>query len=580
MFEYFPGNYVWNLAVVGTLNNGGTIGEVDEACRPILDAARAGADAGTAEFLASWSRVADRLVGLAEDDETRGRYFSAAEKYRRAALYLLNAERMQTPGGDRAAVYRRAITLQHRYIELSDIPVQIVEVPYEGGVLPAYFWPAPGSDTSPAPVVVQWNGFDSFKEQMLGSGFPAELARRGVSTLMVDQPGTGGALRLHGIHAVPDAERAGTACLEYLLARPEVDPARIGIVGWSLGGYYAPRAAAMEKRYALCVAWGANHNWGATQRRRLEREGENPVPHYWQHALWVWGCESMPEFEKLWDDITLVGVVDKIEVPFLITHGVGDRQIPVADAYQSRAEAVRSPKCDLRVFTEIDGGVEHVHLDAMDNATHFIADWVAETFAEMTSGADEPGVGVRPDATPTRRVVTGHDDAGVSRVLSDGPAPVITELPHDGVRFVEVWATTDSPAILAAGQDDPVSGPILIPPPAGGTRVRINEFAPGSLRDGRQSPWHRTESVDYGIVLDGEITLLLEDGEVTLVAGDVVVQRGTSHAWANRGTVPSRVAFILVDGEFTPELADLIGRSGLDDARGARTHVVTADHGR
>ncbi len=575
MFEYFPDNYVWNLAVVGTLNNGGTIGEVDEACRPILEASRGDETVGTAEFLASWSKVADRLVTLAEDDEARGRLFSAADKYRRAALYLLNAERMQGPDGDRIAVYSRAMTLQHKAIELSDSPVQIVEVPYEGGVLPAYFWPAPGSDRQPAPVVVQWNGFDSFKEQMLGSRFPEELARRGVSTLMVDQPGTGGALRLHGIHAVPDAERAGTACLEYLLTRPEVDPDRIGIVGWSLGGYYAPRAAAFEKRYALCVAWGANHNWGHTQRRRLDREGENPVPHYWKHALWVWGCDTMEEFENLWERITLDGVVEQIEVPFLITHGENDRQIPVADAYQSYEQAVASPKRELRIFTDRDGGVEHVHLDAMDNATHFIADWVAETFTELgeTSTATTT-------PTTTRRVVTGHDDAGVSGVLLDGAPSTVTRLPHDGVSFVEVWSTATSPAIIGAHEDDPVAGAIHIPPPAGGTRIRVNEFAPGFLREGRQSPWHRTESVDYGIVIDGEVTLLLEDGEVTLRAGDVVVQRGTVHAWANRGDSVARVAFVLVDGRFDAELAERIGQDAITEAAEARTHVVTAEHGR
>lgn len=574
MFEYFAGNYVWNLAVVATLHNGGRIGEVDEACRPILEAARAGDDAGTGEFLASWAAVADRLAGLAEDDEARGRSLSAGEKYRRAALYLLNAERMQDPGDDRLAVYRRAVALQHKAMRLAGDPVEIVEVPYDDGVLPAYFRRAPGADRSPAPVVVQWNGFDSFKEQMLGSGFPDELARRGVSTLMVDQPGTGGALRLHGFHAVPEAERAGTACLEYLLTRPDVDPGRIGIAGWSLGGYYAPRAAAFEPRYALCVAWGANHDWGGTQRRRLQREGENPVPHYWEHALWVWGQDSMADFEKLWKQITLDGVVERIEVPFLITHGAGDRQIPVAEAERTYAQAVRSPKRELKVFTAREGGVEHVHLDAMDNAVHYIADWVAETFAEMGHG---PG----GEAAPVvRRVVTGHGEDGVSTVLTDGPCPATTRLPHDGVAFVEVWSTAAVPVPLAGTEPDPVDGPVVIPPPPGGTRIRINEFQPGCLRDGRQSPWHRTESVDYGIVLEGELVLLLEDREVLLRPGDIVVQRGTNHAWANRGDVVARVAFVLVDGRFDTTLAERIGDAALEDARRARTHVVTSEHGK
>jgi dipeptidyl aminopeptidase/acylaminoacyl peptidase len=220
---------------------------------------------------------------------------------------------------------------------------------------------------------------------MLGSLFPHELCRRGVSTLMVDQPGTGGALRLNNLPAIVEAERYGAACIDYLLSRGDVDPNRIGVMGWSLGGFYAPRAAAFEKRFALCVACGANHQWGETQRRRLKREGENPVPHYWDHALWVWGQQSMEDFEKLWDRITLDGVVEHITVPFLITHGVNDRQIPVADAHRSYDQAVNSPKRELKIFTAREGGVEHVHSDDQPNAVRFITDWIAETFGTPVS---------------------------------------------------------------------------------------------------------------------------------------------------------------------------------------------------
>ena len=379
MFEYFPGNYVWNLAVVATLHNGGAIAEIDEACRPIREAATQGADAGTQQFFESWSAVADRLVGLAEEDEAAGRNLSAGEKYRRAALYLINADRMQSVHApDRRAHYERAIALQHKAMRLAQDPVEIVEVPYAGASLPAYLYRAPSD--GPTPVLVVWNGFDSFKEQLLGSGLPQELARRGVSTLLVDQPGTGGALRLHGLHAVPETESYGTACYEFLAARNDVDAHRIGILGVSLGGYYAPRAAAFEERFALVVAWGANHEWGEVQRRRLQREGEKPVPHYWEHALWVWGQSSMADFAKLWDRITLNGVVDRIRVPFLVVHGARDRQIPVEYAHASYEQAVNSPKRELKIFTEREGGVEHCNLDDPMNATRFVADWVAETF--------------------------------------------------------------------------------------------------------------------------------------------------------------------------------------------------------
>jgi len=159
--------------------------------------------------------------------------------------------------------------------------------------------------------------------------------------------------------------------------------------------------------------------------------------------------------------------------------------------------------------------------------------------------------------TTPRRVVTGHTDDGVSVVLSDGPVPVSRELPADGVSFHEVWNTEGAPArITAVEPNEPTERTLAVPPPERGTKIRINEFAPGHLDErGLQSPVHRTASIDYGIVLEGEITLVLDDSEVTLGPGDIVVQRGTDHAWANRGQVSARVVFVLVDGEFDDRLA-------------------------
>lgn len=163
-----------------------------------------------------------------------------------------------------------------------------------------------------------------------------------------------------------------------------------------------------------------------------------------------------------------------------------------------------------------------------------------------------------------RRVVTGHTPAGVSVVLSDGPVPVSSELPDDGVAFHEIWNTEGAPARITAAEDEPTERALAVPPPPRGTKIRINEFAPGHLDDrGLQSPVHRTASVDYGIVLEGQITLVLDDSEVTLHAGDVVVQRGTDHAWANRGDVTAKVVFVLVDGEFDEELGATLPLGGL-----------------
>jgi quercetin dioxygenase-like cupin family protein len=152
-----------------------------------------------------------------------------------------------------------------------------------------------------------------------------------------------------------------------------------------------------------------------------------------------------------------------------------------------------------------------------------------------------------------RRVVTGHDERGVSVFASDGPVPVVRTAP-DGALFYEIWGTGAAPARIGADAPDPTDGPLSVPPAPNGTKIRINELPPGVV-----SPMHRTQSVDYGIVLSGEVVLVLEDSETVLRAGDVVVQRGTNHRWENRSGQTARMAFILVDGAFTAELLASLG---------------------
>jgi quercetin dioxygenase-like cupin family protein len=152
-----------------------------------------------------------------------------------------------------------------------------------------------------------------------------------------------------------------------------------------------------------------------------------------------------------------------------------------------------------------------------------------------------------------RRVVTGHDAEGRSVVISDGQAPRSHAIP--GATFHELWSTAETPVALTAAEAiDPTSRPLVTPPDPNGTLIRVVDLEPRS-----RSPMHRTESVDYGIVLAGEVTLVLDDGsETRLGPGDVVVQRGTDHAWVNDTDEGSRMAFVLVDGRFTDELAALL----------------------
>jgi quercetin dioxygenase-like cupin family protein len=159
----------------------------------------------------------------------------------------------------------------------------------------------------------------------------------------------------------------------------------------------------------------------------------------------------------------------------------------------------------------------------------------------------------RPMSTAPRRIVTGHDASGRSVVLSDAPTPKTLDV--GTAAFHEVWITDATPVPIAATEPEPTDRPVRTPPPAGGMVVRFTEMAPGA-----ESPMHRTETVDVGVVLEGETWLLLDDGsETRLGPADVVVQRGTNHAWANRSDRPVRMMFVLIDGTISDELAASAG---------------------
>lgn len=185
---------------------------------------------------------------------------------------------------------------------------------------------------------------------------------------------------------------------------------------------------------------------------------------------------------------------------------------------------------------------------------------------------------------PIHRVVTGHDAEGNAVVASEGVPPKVVEIESiPGTIFHEIWATGATPAVVDNGED-PTLSDLQLSPPASGTRIRIVDIPPDSeefLARGAEamdaafsqigeaeastvksdSPhplMHRTETVDYGILLEGELVLVLDRGDVTLKPGSVVVQRGTNHAWANRSGKPCRIVFILVDGRYDPALAEAL----------------------
>ncbi len=385
MFEYFPGNYVWNLSVDIALESGAKIGEIDEMCRPLLEAARQGTDGGTGAFLAEWIRMADKLAELAAEDEAMGRRLSAGTKLQRAALYYLTAERMQGHGHPgRMDTYHKGLAAFRSAMAQGRENCERFEIPYGSGVIPGLYVRAEGVD-GPAPTVLYVNGLDSCKELLYWTMLPQALARRGIASLSIDQPGAGEALRIGHLKATHATEQWASPVFDWLAARGDVDPKRIGMTGISLGGYFVGRAVAMEPRFACGAVWGANHNWAEVQHKRLRREGENPVPHYWNHVMWVFGADDMDDFMRKTAGMHLNGVMEQIQVPFLVTHGARDRQIGVEYAHQSYDQLVNSPLRELKIFTDREGGVEHVGVDNISYARDYIADWLAERLGGRTA---------------------------------------------------------------------------------------------------------------------------------------------------------------------------------------------------
>ena len=150
-----------------------------------------------------------------------------------------------------------------------------------------------------------------------------------------------------------------------------------------------------------------------------------------------------------------------------------------------------------------------------------------------------------------RRVVTGHDAGGKAVFVADGPTPNVWEAPDGGPVF-ELWKHAGRPE-NASGFADPIVGPVTLPPPPGGSTLRIVEFAPRAA--GEQPHMHRTPSLDYCYVIEGTIVAVLDDEERELSAGDVLVQRGTNHGWRNESGRPCRVLFVLIDAEPLPRSA-------------------------
>ena len=207
-----------------------------------------------------------------------------------------------------------------------------------------------------------------------------DLVARGIACLIVDGPGNGESVRFRNLPLIAETERYASAAYDYLAARPEIDPHRIGVIALSLGGYYAPRAAALEPRFACCIAWGAQWDYHDIWARRLEALDSGKVlslsvpP---EHLMWVLGVPDRASALKKLEGFRLDGIVQQLKCPFLLVHGGGDEQIPLALAEKCFA-AVGSKQKTFKVFSREEGGFHHCQVDNVTIGVHYMWDWAAD----------------------------------------------------------------------------------------------------------------------------------------------------------------------------------------------------------
>ena len=381
-FVYFPADYRWShgmMLVIGGAPWGG--GEMDEAHRVGLRLrAHLGDDKA---WFREWARMAGRLEEKGRERAAAGHDRSAAAYLFRAAHYYHVGERFLHPKTPEAlAAYRRGVECFKEAARRTRHPrIEHVEVPYERTSLPAILVHAEpiAGEGRPAPAMVYFDGFDITKEIQYFKGVP-DLAARGIACLIVDGPGNGESIRFRNLVLHHQTERYATAAYEYLAARPEVDPGRIGVMAISLGGYYAPRAAAFEQRFACCLAWGAQWDYHATWKDRLDRlarKEQLPLSVPWEHLLWVFNVKTPAEALVRLEGFRLDGVAQKVRCPFLLVHGEGDAQIPLELARRC-FEAVGSERKVFKVFTREEGGFHHCQVDNPSIGVAYMWDWLEE----------------------------------------------------------------------------------------------------------------------------------------------------------------------------------------------------------
>jgi alpha-beta hydrolase superfamily lysophospholipase len=343
-----------------------------------------------------WSKTARRVHALADSALQQGKRVSAREAYLRASNYYRTAEfflhgnphdpRILATWGTSRTTFRQAVTLM-------DTPVEEVLIPYEGTFLPGYCY-RPDDSHQPRPTLMVHGGYDSTGEELYFLVAAAAI-QQGYTCLTFEGPGQGALLREQHLPFRPDWEQVVSPVVDFLLRRPEVEPARIALMGISLGGYLAPRAAAFEHRLAALIADDGLYSYRFSEKARAVTRIASlfgrAIGHYvlskamrrnpgirWaiENGMFTFQVGSIWDLIEATESWSLVGVANKITCPTLVCEAEGDHFF--AGQPRMLYEALSCPKTLLR-FTAEDGAEEHCQVGALLLSNHQVLSWLDTT---------------------------------------------------------------------------------------------------------------------------------------------------------------------------------------------------------
>lgn len=343
-----------------------------------------------------WYRTAERVLSQALESLEKGKRTSAKENFLRASNYYRTAEFFLHGNQDDPRILETWGKSRNAFVQaikLMDEHVEQIEIPYEGTTLPGYFY---RMDASPRPTLLVHGGFDSTGEELYFEVVQAAL-KRGYNCLTFEGPGQGAVIREQGIPFRHDWEKVVTPVVDYLWTRSDVDRNKIALLGISLGGYLAPRAAAFEHRLAACVANDGlfSNQFGAMGKKFYQGPEENfnnpmfieqfvrmlmqkSISVRWaiENGMFTYRAQSIVELIEKTEPITLAGVAHKITCPTLVCEAEADHFF--AGQPKMLLDALTCPKTHM-VFTQEDGAEEHCQFGALVYFNQCLFEWLDET---------------------------------------------------------------------------------------------------------------------------------------------------------------------------------------------------------